>query len=100
MKRGLNKASKTKRGTDGQPNLTINHPLSRLKALKRLNGLVQVASYRVQYRYTSNRDRLAWSRVLVSTLAAAGPLLRDADLDELKQRVEELEKAAKYKEVP
>lgn len=80
-----------------QPNLSTNSPLSRLKTLKRLNGLIEVATFRIGYKYTPNRERLAWARVLVSAASAAGPLLRDQDLEELQVRLDALEKAAAEK---
>jgi len=77
-----------------QPRVDSRSPLSRRKALKRLNGLIDVASFRLGYKYTSARDRLAWGRVLARAIAASAPLLRDTDLDDLMKRVEALEKAS------
>jgi len=92
--KGEKRASQPKRSIETQPKLSINHPLSRLKALKRLNGLIDVATFRLEYKHTPNPQRLAWARVLARAIAASAPLLRDTDLDDLLKRVEALEKAS------
>jgi len=93
--RGGKKGSPAGRSIKNQPKIRSNHPLTRLQALKRLKGLVDVCTFRLEYPSTPNKQRLAWARVLSRTLAASGPLLRDADLDELMARLDKVEAALK-----
>lgn len=41
----------------------------------------------------SNKDRMGWGRLVVSAVSEMGKILRDADLDSLKEEVEALRKA-------
>jgi hypothetical protein len=84
---------KPEKSVKNQPKFSGKRALSRRKALRRLNGLIDVATFRLECRYTPNKERLAWGRVLARAIAASGQLLRDSDLDELKERVEALETA-------
>lgn len=44
-------------------------------------------------KYTVNSERLGWARVVVQAVSVGADILKDADLDELRQRVEKLEVA-------
>jgi len=67
-------------------------PLNRTEVLTALERIITLAFEKLGNRYTQNDQKLAWSRVIVSGCAAAGGLLRDVDLDELRLRVERLER--------
>ena len=68
-------------------------PLKRPIVLKTLKHILSTSIRRLNHRYTKNAQKLSWARVAVNTCDSAGTLLRDVDLDDLKQRVESLEKA-------
>jgi len=65
--------------------------LKRPKVSESLQWLIQTAVYRVNNKWTPNRERLAWSRVLVQACSSATILLRDAELEELEERIKKLE---------
>ena len=69
-------------------------PLKRPEVLQALRDIIDQAFVKVNNRYTPNNQKIAWSRVLVQACAAATLLLRDVDLDDLKARLEKIEKVA------
>jgi hypothetical protein len=72
---------------------TLKRPI----ILKTLKHVLSTSIKRLNNRYTTNPQRLSWARIAVNTCAAAGNLLRDADLDDLQRRVAVLEQALEVK---
>ena len=69
--------------------------LSRPDVLRSLKLVLNFACAKLENRKTPRRDRLSWSRVIASCAAASGTLLRDADLDSMKERLDRVEAALK-----
>lgn len=95
MIKGDGKTGVPKKSLDSQPKFRSKRALTRMKALKTLNGLIDISKFRLEYPYTANPQRLAWARVLARAIAASGPLLRDLDLDEMRARLDKVEEALK-----
>lgn len=71
--------------------------LSRPDVLRSLKLVLDFACEKLENRKTPRRDRLAWSRIIASCAAASSSLLRDADLEELMDRLDKVEEAFKQK---
>ena len=72
--------------------------LSRSDVLKSLKLVLDFACAKLENRKTPRRDRLAWSRVVAACAAASGTLLRDADLDSMKERLDRVEAELKRRD--
>lgn len=59
-----------------------------------LQWTILKAIERVSNKWTNNKERLAWARILVRACAAGTVLLRDHDLEDLEKRISELEARA------
>ena len=68
-------------------------PLTREDVLEAIRRVMDTAFTRLDNRYIKNQEKLGWARVIVGAAGAAASLLRDEDLDELKERIEKLESA-------
>ncbi len=68
--------------------------LKRPEIRQSLQWLISTSLQRLSNKWTKNKERLAWARVLVQASNAATVLLRDQDLEELEERIFELEKQA------
>lgn len=56
-----------------------------------LIGIIGFAEEKRKVKGNSDRSKLAWSRICISAISAAGDLLRDVDLDDLEARLTVLE---------
>lgn len=68
-----------------------NMPRERRKLLRHLDSVLEVAFDKYSNVRTKNTERMAWGRLIVNATAAAGDILKDVDLDDLKARVLALE---------
>jgi len=73
--------------------------LKRPEIRQSLQWLISTSLQRLSNKWTKNKERLAWARVLVQASNAATVLLRDQDLEELEERIGVLEKAANSKKM-
>lgn len=71
---------------------TAAKSLTREDLLEAGARVLDMALERMSGRYTKNAERLGWARVVASVMSAASGVLRDSDLDELKVRLEKLER--------
>lgn len=69
----------------------LRYPLKRAEVLEAIKRVLDLSFSKLENRYTKNPEKIKWSRIVVQASAAAGSLLRDTDLDDLKARVERLE---------
>ncbi len=67
------------------------NPLKRHIIRESLKWTISTTIQRVNNKWTKNRERLAWSRILVQACSSATILLRDAELEELEERIKKLE---------
>jgi len=66
--------------------------LSRGELLETLRAIIEMAFEKINYVNTSNDERRSWSRIIVNAVSSSTPLIKDRDLDDLKSRLEEVEK--------
>jgi len=71
---------------DGKP------ALSREEVLVSLRIVIDNAFEKANLRNTQNGERIKWNRVVIQAGQVAALVLRDADLDDLQDRIEQLEK--------
>ncbi len=67
--------------------------VSRSAFLQYLDAVIAIAFEKTQLRNTTNSERISWCRVINGAVAAGTPLLRDAELEQLKDDVAELKRA-------
>ena len=53
--------------------------------------VLDMAIARMEGRYTKNSEKLGWARVIASIISATAGVMRDADLDDIKCRLNKLE---------
>lgn len=80
-------------GSDAEKDL--KSVLDRANLLSAIKLCLDEATKKIELHYTKNGDKLAWSRVVAALVQAGASVLKDADLDELRIRVEALEGAKK-----
>ena len=66
-------------------------PLNRRELLTAARRILDEALERLDNRYTKNPEKIKWSRVAVHAISVANSVLGDCDLEELQERVKELE---------
>lgn len=71
-----------RRGPEGEPD--------RQWLLKSLGGILEIAMDRVSGPKTTALDRIRWSRVVIAAGQACNSVLRDVELEALKQQIKEL----------
>ena len=72
----------TKRGTIDEP--------TRGWLLQQLGEILEIAMNRVTAPKTSSEDRIKWSRIVIGAGQACNTVLRDVEIEALKQQVKEL----------
>ena len=77
--------------TENDPSV---HPTDREWLLKQLRRVLNIALDRVTHPKTPPSDRIKSFRVVISAGQACNSLLRDADIEELKQQIAELKQLA------
>jgi hypothetical protein len=60
--------------------------------LHQLQEVLEIAMERISNPKTPAPDRIKWSRVVIAAGQACNSVLRDAEIDDLKQQIEELKK--------
>lgn len=80
--------------TTGTP--TISQP-TREWLLERLGQVLEIAMERVTNTKTSAAHRMKWSRIVIASGQACNSILRDAEIETLKQQVKELKELATVK---
>lgn len=73
-------------------------PVSRADLLEAGTQALDQALHFVNNRYTKQDDRQAWARIVANLVASMGGVMKDSDLDDLKARVEALEKVKRNSE--
>lgn len=66
---------------------------TRTRLYRQLDDVLAIADKKFKMEKAANEDRLSWGRLITSTVQVYGKLLNDQDLETVKQRIEELEKA-------
>ena len=94
-KRGEGRASKVERGSKRARRSKGEPSLSRRKTLGKLDEILDLCFEKLMVSNTSNTARQRWSRIAIQAIQASTPILKDFDLDDLKVRIEALEKARK-----
>jgi hypothetical protein len=62
---------------------------------KHLDDVLAIADKKYKMEKAPNEDRLSWGRLITSTVQVYGKIINDEDLEAIKQRIDELEKAVK-----
>jgi hypothetical protein len=58
--------------------------------LARLRDILEIAMHRVTNPKTGAQDRIKWSRIVIAAGQALNGILRDVEIDALKQQINEL----------
>ncbi len=74
---------------------SVNIPKERRELLNDIAKVLKVAFDKYENERTKNSERQAWGRLIINGVTAAGDVMKDADLDEMKQRIEKLEEVKK-----
>jgi hypothetical protein len=81
------------------PTNTIEHPShaappaeeqTRQWLLQQLREIMEIAMQRVTTTKTPSSDRIKWSRIAIAAGQACNAILRDVEIDALKQQINEL----------
>lgn len=83
--------SDSKKKRKRQPKIAGQKMLTRKKALSRLNGLVELCTFKLDVKGVTIPEKMKWARIMNNAIKNATPLLRDADLDDLKERLDLVE---------
>lgn len=62
------------------------------KLFTHLDHVIEVSQKKFDMEKAANSDRQAWGRIIVSAVQAYGKLVELAEIEEVKQRIEALEK--------
>jgi hypothetical protein len=65
--------------------------LKRAELLAAARRVLDLSLDKIDNRYTKGSEKVAWARVVIQAITAADDVLNDADLEELKARIERLE---------
>jgi hypothetical protein len=68
----------------------IAHEETRLWILEHLREVMEIAMQRVTGQKTLASDRIKWSRIAIGAGQACNAVLRDVEIDALKQQINEL----------
>lgn len=90
------------------PKLTVNSEVSadksvlkeaskRQEFLSVLDRVIEHAYGKFTNKYTKNPERIAWGRLISDCCKAGGKILNDAEIEEVKQRLEVLEQTVNKK---
>lgn len=63
--------------------------------MARLNGIIELCTFKIDIKGTTIPEKMRWARIMNNSIKNATPLLRDKDLDDLRERVEALEDSAR-----
>ncbi len=74
---------------------SVNIPKERRDLLNDIAKVLKVAFDKYENERTKNSERQSWGRLIINGVTAAGDVMKDADLDELKARIEKLEEVKK-----
>lgn len=69
----------------------LDMPLKRVELLTAIQRVLDLALEKIDNRYTKNKERIKWSRIIVQAVSSGNRVLRDQDLEELANRVKILE---------
>jgi hypothetical protein len=69
----------------------VDTPQERRDLLNDIAKVLKVAFLKYENERTKNVERQGWGRLIVNAVAAAGGILKDADLDDLQRRLDRLE---------
>jgi len=58
--------------------------------ITQLRGVLEIAMDRVTHRKTPPADRIKWSRIVIAAGQACNSILRDVDIEALKQQIQDL----------
>ena len=81
--------------TVDKPSLNPESKEARKTLFQCLNGVLGLAHKKIHSNGNSDAAKRAWCRILVSTVAAYGVLIKDKEIDELEERVALLEERGK-----
>lgn len=84
-------ASDSKKKRKSQPKIRGQKKLTRRKALSRLNGLIELCTFKIDVKGVTIPEKMKWARILNNSIKNATPLLRDTDLDALLARLDKVE---------
>jgi hypothetical protein len=73
----------------------VNIPRERRELLNDIAKVLKVAFDKYENDRTKNSERQSWGRLIIGGVAAAGDVMKDVDLDDLKTRIEKLEEVKK-----
>ena len=76
-----------------QVTCNLNKKEQRGKLFSYLDNVIAVSQTKFKMEKAPNDDRQAWGRIIVSAVQAYGKILSEEDLEEVKERLEVLEKA-------
>ena len=79
---------------DGE-DLDVDLVQKRRELLGHLNAVLEVAFEKYSNPRTKNSERQSWGRLIVNAVSCAAGVLKDADIDELKARLETVEEGLK-----
>ena len=71
--------------------LVLKEASKRQEFLSVLDRVIENAYGKFTNKYTKNPERIAWGRLISDCCKAAGKILNDAEIEEVKQRLEVLE---------
>lgn len=75
----------------GEKALDNSKDRSREDLLRVVDRVIEKGLSYLDGKYTKNPERLGWARVVISAVSAGNDILRDADLEDLAERVKVLE---------
>jgi hypothetical protein len=92
-------ALRTRRWRRGRQNMTLERTIQRLQDeptprqeyLDYVQRVLAMAIYKYEHKQTKNSERIAWGRLVINAIAAGNSVLKDQDLDDLQERIQQLE---------
>lgn len=79
-------------GEDGSGGAPSGQEETRQWILQRLREIMEIAMQRVANSKTPASDRIKWSRIAIAAGQACNAVLRDVEIDELRQQINELKR--------
>ena len=74
------------------------NPLERVTVLRALSFIISTSIRRISKYHTKNSERLAWARIVTRAATASTGLLRDRDIEELDNRITNIEEVLNDRE--
>ena len=68
----------------------LKKPLTREDLLSSIQRVLDIAHDKLDNRYTKVSDKIKWARIITGAVSAGASVLKDAELEQLAQRIEEL----------